>query len=237
MGRIEDLNRINDFAVYDVKGEEFRSFGRIVPGLDAEEIIRYMEKRTAIPCDGNVYVASDPELEKMPIITVSRDTVFGGMDIQAGYCNGRNSTFNGFEYHKSPEVDIAVTDLALALGHSYDITDDPESGGLTYDSGSAKVFFVPKGTAIELFGMTLHLSPLRTLDSGFKCVVILPRGTNTPLTGEEKAAASEALNRGDKEARLLLQKHKWIIAHPERRQLTVQGAHPGVTGPNRELKF
>ncbi|MBP3926989.1 MAG: DUF4867 family protein, partial [Clostridium sp.] len=57
----------------------------------------------------------------------------------------------------------------------------------------------------------------------------LPRGTNTPL--EHKGEAVEPENE------LLLQKNKWVIAHPEREPLIRQGAHPGLLGENKELHY
>ena len=42
---------------------------------------------------------------------------------------------------------------------------------------------------------------------------------------------------GDSEARLLLQKNKWVISHPQREPLMKQGAFPGVIGPNKELFY
>ena len=57
----------------------------------------------------------------------------------------------------------------------------------------------------------------------------LPRGTTTPL--EHKGEAAEA------EAGLLLQKNKWVIAHPDREPLIKQGAHPGLLGENKELFY
>ena len=59
--------------------------------------------------------------------------------------------------------------------------------------------------------------------------MILPRGTNTPL--QDKAPNA------DPESRLLLQRNKWVIAHPEREPLIRQGAHPGLVGPNKELYY
>lgn len=95
---------------------------------------------------------------------------------------------------------MAVTDFMLVLGHVWEIKDN------TYRVEDARVFFVPRGTAIEMYQTTLHLSPCRVCDEGFKGVVILPRGTNTPL--ENKGEAVEP------EGSLLLQKNKWVIAHP-----------------------
>ena len=39
------------------------------------------------------------------------------------------------------------------------------------------------------------------------------------------------------ENKLLLQKNKWVIAHPEREPLIKQGAFPGLIGENKELKY
>ncbi len=61
------------------------------------------------------------------------------MPIQIGYCNGRNTTYNGFEYHKGSEINIAVTDFMLVLGHTWEIKDN------TYRIEDAKVFFCGKG--------------------------------------------------------------------------------------------
>ena len=127
--------------------------------------------------------------------------------------------------HKGSEINIAVTDFMLVLGHTWEIKDN------TYRIEDAKVFFVEKGTAIEMYQTTLHLSPCRVSDIGFKDVVILPRGTNTPLNngGTDEAAIGEE--------RLLLQRNKWVIAHPDREPLIKQGAYPGLLGENKELYY
>ncbi len=65
------------------------------------------------------------------------------MPIEVGYCNGRNTTWNGFEYHKGSEINVAVTDFMLILGHVWQIENN------TYRFENAKVFFVPQGTAVE----------------------------------------------------------------------------------------
>ena len=148
---------------------------------------------------------------------------YGDMPIEVGYCNGRNTTWNGFEYHKGSEINVAVTDFMLILGHVWQIENN------TYRFENAKVFFVPQGTAVEMYQTTLHLSPCRVCDAGFKGIVILPRGTNTPL--EDKTPGD------DPESRLLLQRNKWVIAHPEREPLIKQGAYPGLLGENRELHY
>jgi hypothetical protein len=111
----------------------------------------------------------------------------------------------------------------LVLAHVWQIQDN------TITPDDAQVLYVPKGTLIEMYQTTLHLSPCRTHDAGFRCVVVLPKGTNTePMESREGA---------DPENVLLLQKNKWVLAHPEREPLIRQGAHPGFLGPNREIKY
>ncbi|MBR1856631.1 MAG: DUF4867 family protein [Oribacterium sp.] len=223
MELLQHLNEVNDVTIKSVLDtESFKTYGRVVEGYDFSEITEYMEANTPIPEAGNVYVPSVPEMEALAEKEKVEKIIYGGMPIQIGYCNGRNTTYNGFEYHKGSEINVAVTDFMLCLGHVWDIKDN------TYDIKDVQVFFVPKGTAIEMYQTTLHLSPCRVTDEGFKGVVILPKGTNTPL---------EKLEPKDKEGRLLLQRNKWVIAHPEREPLVKQGAVTGVIGPNKELHY
>ncbi len=220
---INHLNEVNDVKIYSVFDEEFKTFGRVVEGYDFSQIIDYMENNTPIPDAGNIYVPSVEDMEKLPIKKQVEDILYGGMPIQIGYCNGRNSTYNGFEYHKGSEINIAVTPFMLVLGHVWDIEDNK------FFVGKEKVFFVPKGVAIEMYQTTLHLSPCKVQDSGFRGVVILPKGTNTPHQNKAKTE--------DKESTLLLQRNKWVLAHKDRKPLIDQGAHPGFIGENKELKY
>ena len=68
MERLEHLNQVNDVKVYPVESEEFASYGRILYGYDFSEAISYMEKETAVPQNGNIYIASQEELEALPVI-------------------------------------------------------------------------------------------------------------------------------------------------------------------------
>lgn len=220
---LERLNRVNEVTVYSVFDEVFAPYGRIVKGYNFTDLIDYMEQNTYIPENGNVYYPSIEAMEAKSVFREIEQSLYGGMPVQIGYCNGRNTTYNGFEYHKGSEINIAVTDFMLVLGHTWQLQDN------RFYVGDEKIFFVPKGTAIEMYQTTLHLSPCRTCDEGFKDIVILPRGTNTPL---EKKRLND-----DPESRLLLQKNKWVIAHPEREPLVKQGAFTGLMGENKELKY
>ena len=220
---LNHLNDVNDVKIYSVFDAEFLPYGRIVNGYDFGEMIAYMQQQTAIPENGNVYFPSIAEMEQLPVFEKVQNTLYGGMPVQAGYCNGRNTTYNGFEYHKGSEINVAVTDFMLVLGHTWQIENNQ------FFVGNEKVFYVPQGTAIEMYQTTLHLSPCRVCDEGFRDIVILPRGTNTPLEAKEK--------NDDPESILLLQKNKWVIAHKDREPLVKQGAFTGLIGENKELKY
>ncbi|MBR0510452.1 MAG: DUF4867 family protein [Clostridia bacterium] len=220
---IELLNAKNDVTILPVTDPAFAPYGRIVEGIDFSAAIAYMEQNTPVPESGNIYVPGDETLEALPVCEEVRRSVFGGMPIQIGYCNGRNSTYNGFEYHKGSEVNVAVTDFMLVLGHVWQIRDN------RFYVGEEQVFFIPAGTAVEMYATTLHLSPCKVTPDGFKDIVILPRGTNTPLASPPEDRTGEN--------RLLLQTNKWVLSHPDREPLMKQGAFPGLVGENKELKY
>ena len=221
---LERLNKVNDVPVYAVSDPAFLTFGRIISGYDFSPLIDYMEQNTMIPTEGNVYIASVPAMEaEEPLFSQLQNGVYGGMPIQIGYCNGRNTTYNGFEYHKGSEINVAVTDFCLVLGHTWQIENN------SFTVGNETVFYVPRGTAIEMYQTTLHLSPCRVSDAGFRDIVILPRGTNTPLH-EKPAPVTQ-------EDALLLQRNKWVLAHPEREPLIRQGAVPGLIGENKQIMY
>ena len=220
---LEVLKNLNKIPIYSVNDTKFNLYGRVVNGYDYSELNLFMEKKSIMPIEGNVYFPSIEEMENTKIYKQLKNNFYGGMDIEIGYCNGMNSTLNGLEFHKGSEINFAVTDFVLILGHSWDIKENK------YNVNNVEVFYVKKGEAIEMYDTTLHLSPCKVSDEGFKGVVILPRGTNTEL--EEKFEVVEDRDR------LLLMKNKWVIAHPERKPLIDKGAFPGIIGENLEILY
>lgn len=196
----------------------FKKYGKVITDFKCDDILAEMEKLTA-PADV-IYVPGDTALEACQSAKVARCSLYGGMPVQIGYCNGHNKTLNAFEYHRDSEVNIAATDLVLILGLEQDIEDD-----LTYDTAKAEAFFVPAGTVVEVYATTLHYAPCHTDEAGFKCVVILPQGTNTHVN---KVSAL-------KEDALLFARNKWLIAHAES-GLEKDGAFIGLKGENITLK-
>ncbi len=222
MQTFDKVNIANGFNVLHVTDDNFKTFGRVVEGIDVKALNLVMEK-TEIPSEGNVYVGSFVELEKVDVKTQIQEEVYGGLEIQLGYCNGRNSTINGFEYHKCSEVLYAVTDLVLCLAHTYDMKNN------TIESSEAKFFFVPKGCLVEIYQTSLHLSPCKVSDEGFKAVIILLKGTNDTSFARP--------NTKTQEGEILLFKNKWVITHKDREPLVKQGARIGLLGENTEVKF
>ncbi|MGN1419335.1 MAG: DUF4867 family protein [Acutalibacteraceae bacterium] len=220
---LERLNKVNDTKIYSVFDNEFKPYGKVIESFDFSSLIKIAQEKTEIPESGNFYTPSFSEFEMENCFLQIQNRFYGEMPIQIGYCNGKNSTYNGFEYHKGAEINIAVTDFMLVLGHIWQIENN------CFAVGNERVFFVPKNEAIEIYQTTLHLSPCKTCDEGYKDIVILPKGTNTPLESKETNLQGEN--------RLLLMKNKWILCHPEREPLMKQGAFPGLIGENKELKY
>ena len=98
-------------------------------------------------------------------------------------------------------INIAATDLILLLGKQEDIEE-----GYVYDTSKIEAFLVSKGTMIEVFATTLHYASCNSNGNEFKCVVVLPKDTNTDL---------ETIVAKKNEDALLFAKNKWLIAHED----------------------
>lgn len=199
--------------IQNVADDSFRRYGKVLEGYDFTELLKEM-KHTPVPEDV-IYVPSVEELEALLVAKELQNRGYGGLPIEIGYCNGHNKKLNGLEYHRDSEINVAVTDLVLLIGHQQDVEKD-----FTYDTSKVEAFLVPAGTAIEVYATTLHYAPCHVDDNGFQCVVVLPKGTNTELTFEVPAEGED---------RLLTAKNKWLIAHEE---AAIEGAFNGLKGEN-----
>lgn len=205
--------------IQNVMDESFRKYGKVITGLDCAQLIEEMGK-TPAPDGEVIYVPSAPELEALSVFAELRDRVYGGMPIQLGYCNGDNNKLNALEYHRDSEVNVACTDLILLIGREQDV--DPET--YEYDTAKVEAFLVPAGTVIEVYGTTLHYAPCNA-GGKFRCVVVLPKGTNEALQVVPEKKGEDAL---------LFAVNKWLIAHPES-GLDKAGAFMGLKGENITL--
>ena len=199
--------------VKNVTEDAFGKYGRIINGYEISQLLERMED-TPFP-DDVIYKPSDNLLEELPIFKVISESIFGGMPIQIGYCNGHNRLLNGLEYHRTSEINIAVTDMVLLLGSLQDVSED-----FTYNTSFVEAFFVPKGTMIECYATTLHYAPCGNAGNGFKSVVVLPKGTNLEINSFNKCV---------KEDELLVAKNMWLIAHKD---ANIAGAFVGLIGEN-----
>ena len=216
------LNEVNSFDVKPVDDPGFRKYGKVLTKYDFSGLLEYLEQKTAIPQEGNCYVASEPEMEKEAVYELLKKNFYADMPLEIGYCNGKNSKLNALEYHKGSEIDVAGTDLVLLLAPLEAIEDN------RLDTKLVEAFYVKAGTALELYATTLHFSPCKLSDNGFKCVIILPDQTNTPLEQIPEMV--------EEEDRLLWMRNKWLIAHAESVPAS-KGAHVGLVGENLEVRY
>jgi hypothetical protein len=223
---IYDSIKIEKLSIKKISDKSFDKFGKVLSGFDFSELENYMHIFTSVPKDGNMYLPSVEEMEQTMLNDEIKYWVYGGMDIQIGLCNGNNSNLNALEYHKGSEINYAVTEFVLMLGLTTDINDN------TYHTDKIEAFFIPQGTAIEIYQTTLHFAPCKVSKFGFKCIVILPKGTNTPLEKDINPVCHQ-----NNENQLLFMKNKWLLAHPDNRNLISKGAFVGIEGVNHKVIF
>lgn len=210
--------------ILSVRSSRFEQYGQVLEGLDFQALMDKAEEITTIPNDGIVYVPSQKELEEGDSVKALAP-YYDHKPLQVGICNGRNQSMNGLEYHKSPEVIMAVTDCVLFLCPFDHLQEFDQVR--TVD---AELFYLPKGSVVLIKANVLHLAPCMVNEEGFKTIIVLPKDTNEPLDPEEIKQRDSSQ---EKEDRLLFKKNKWMIAHPERHQLVSQNVHVGLVGENR----
>ena len=178
--------------ILSVESSEFKAYGRVVDNVDFAPLLEAM-KSTPVPN----WVSYEPSVEEL-----EKTSTFEELSaIQIGYCNGHNSVLNALEYHRDSEINVMATDAILLLGLRNQLEDD-----FSYDTAQVKAFFVPEGTAVELYATTLHFAPCGVAGEKFQVAIVLPKGTNYPC---------EIRNDRSGEDRLLAACNKWLIGHPD----------------------
>lgn len=201
--------------ILSINSPEFKDYGRIIDNVDLKPLIKQLEKTPVT--ENVVYEPSVKLLEETYTFTQLSEITFGRMPIQVGYCNGHNHMLNALEYHKDSEINVAATDAILFLGLRRDIEDD-----FTYDTGKVKAFLLPAGSAVEIYATSLHYAPCGVDGNGFQVAIVLPKGTNYPLSDEHRNCKGEN--------RLLTAVNKWLIGHPEGN--LEEGSFIGLKGKN-----
>jgi hypothetical protein len=223
---IEKVQKENPgLVIHDMHEPLFREFGELMTLPDVQKIEAIAEKETVMPDTGNKYVASIPTLETDSLVEACKP-YFGGMPVQIGYCNGHGNHLGGMEWHLCPEGTICLTEGVFFLGRQTDMD------SFHFDTKNAVAFFAEKGMCFLLHPMTLHLAPSQVTKEGFRSIIILEKGTNTPLDDATKQIihASDSL-----EFKTLFMKNKWMIAHESNQKLIERGVLPLVSGVDYEV--
>lgn len=208
-----------NITLYSVMDQAFESYGQVLSGCDTASLAAVLQE-TRIPESGNHYEASVSALEALPVMAELRHAIYGGMPIQAGFCNGHGFKLNAEEYHKCSEINYSTTGLVLLLAKPECLKNN------RLDSRDVQGFYLPPNVLIEIYPRVLHFAPCRISPDGFNCLVILERSTNAPL----ECQTDTDLDRPS----LLWAKNKWLICHTDSPQAQ-NGAFAGICGDNLEL--
>ena len=181
-----------------ITNQAFSKYGRVLD-MDVSDLLERLAKKE-VPTDV-FYTPSDAELEGCAEFGEFSNSVFGGMPIQIGYCNGHNKVLNAVEYHRDSEVNIPTGNTIFMLGSQQDIEAD-----FSYDTSKIEAFEAPAGSVVEFYATTLHFAPCAKEEGGFQVAVVLPKGTNT----ETPELAGKFA-----EDKLLQARNKWLIAHAD----------------------
>ncbi|MDM8201002.1 DUF4867 family protein [Allofournierella massiliensis] len=208
-------------TIYPVTSPEFARYGRVISGYEGEcaAITGALNAHTPLP-EATGYVPEEPALQQLPQAQVLGGSLYGGMPVQFGWCNGHNTRLNCLEYHRDSEFNLGTEDFILLLAKQEEI----ENGQL--DTARVKAFRVPAGVLVEVYATTLHYAPCHTDPAkGFRVMVALPKGTNTdkpelPVQGGDDA--------------WLWACNKWLLAHPDSDEAR-QGAAAALVGENIDI--
>ena len=132
--------------IYEVTDARFRKYGKVIRNIDFSALTEAM-KKTPVPSDV-VYEPSIAELEALPVAKEIEKVFYGELPIQIGYCNGHNVLLNAVEYHRSSEINVAVTDLVLLIG-SHSVIPSTMPRRITF-SNSIKLMLTPFQKHISL---------------------------------------------------------------------------------------
>ena len=221
MNKYEEMCAQNPtYTIKKTTDQAFAKYGKIYTNYDVSDVIKYMDDNITIDQTSNVYVPSNAELEKVPSMQTIGTDIYAGMPFEAGECTGQSSNFTAVEYHQGSELNVMLTDVVMVLGKRSVL----EESGTFNAKEQAELFFVPRGTVVEFYSDTLHYSPIKVDDSGFKIIVMLPAGSNHPLPENFHSNNPR-----------IVKKNKFQVVHESRTDKIEQGAQIEVSGDLIEL--
>ena len=205
--------------IYSIYDPEFAAYGKVLDGYDLQPILDRLNECTPLP-DGIIYVPEEPAIQSLPAAKELGISLYGGLPVQFGFCNGHNTKLNCLEYHRDSEFNLGTEEFILILAKEGEVKD------WKLDTSLCKAFRVPAGVLVEVYATSLHYAPCHTDPAkGFRVLVALPRGTNyeMPETGGKTF-----------EDRLMRASNKWLLAHPDTQEAK-DGAHIGLIGENLDI--
>lgn len=215
MSRIDEFRKANpQYKILDINDSAFNEYGVVHHRENLKEVFDVMSK-FEIPKEGTQYIASIPELEKCRAIKGIQRDVFAEIPIDAGVTMGHSDTFTAFEYHQCSELNIMLDDVVMVLGKRQTL----EEYGSIDPNREAKMFYVPKGTVIELYNDTLHYAPIQVTKAGYKVIVVVIHGTNAVLPKGVKSDNPRVVKKG-----------KFQVVHETRKDKIAQGYQVALTG-------
>ncbi|MDD3430115.1 MAG: DUF4867 family protein [Oscillospiraceae bacterium] len=205
--------------IYSVTDAEFLPYGRVIEGVPTEPLIKALQ---ATPLSAEtVYMCEEPLLQQLPLVSQLENSLYGGMPVQLGWCNGHNTKLNCLEYHRDSEFNLGTEDFILLLAKQEEIKNN------MLDTAKVKAFYVAANVLVEIYATTLHYAPCQvSAQKGFRVMVALPKGTNT-----EKPMFTPCTQEDSR----LWARNKWLLAHPQSNE-AVSGAVVGLTGNNIDLE-
>lgn len=206
--------------IYSVNDPEFREYGRVIRGFDTSEIVNALNEHTPCP-DATGYVPEEPAVQNLESARKLAPSLFGGIAVEFGWCNGHNTKLNCLEYHRNSEFNLGTEDFILLLAKQSEVEDN-----FMLDTSKVKAFKVPAGVLVEVYATTLHYAPCQaSKDKGFRVLVALPKGTNTEAPATEGKIAEDAY---------LTANNKWLLPHPDSAEAK-SGAKVGLYGVNIDI--
>ena len=156
--------------IKSVNSKEFNLYGCVIKDGFSELLTALAN--TPCPQNSIIYKAADDGLQATSDYKKIQ-TLFGGLSIQVGYCNGYNPTGTGkTEYHTGSEFIVTENDILLDISHRKEI-----ENGIVYAS-KFETFRLRAGEAVILYETTLHHAPRSDGETCFRSIVGLLKGTN-----------------------------------------------------------
>ena len=109
----EKIQKLNpDIKIYRTSDKEFIPYGKVIKDVDSAPFIEAAKKAEKVE-NGSMYIPTFAPFEELKESKEIGIKYFGEMPTQMGYCYGYSNKLNAVEWHKSSEINVAVTPLIL----------------------------------------------------------------------------------------------------------------------------